>query len=91
MLGAVLRKWYERPENNGGKRVVSVSIMPCTAKKAEILRPESRTGGVQDIDYSLTTTELVEMFRTAGLNKENCPKGEADIPFSMGSGGGTIF
>ena len=91
MLGAVLRKWYERPENNGGKRVVSVSIMPCTAKKAEILRPESTTDGVQDVDYSLTTTELAQMFEEAGLNHDTCPASIADVPFSMGSGAGTIF
>lgn len=43
--------------------MVSVSIMPCTAKKDEILRPESSTNGKQDIDYVLTTTELVSMIR----------------------------
>ena len=90
-LGAVLRAWYEKPENNGGKRVVSVSIMPCTAKKAEILRPESTTHGVQDVDISITTTELIEILADAGLDHSNCPAALADQPFSMGSGGGTIF
>ena len=87
MLGAVLRKWYERPENSKGKRVFSISIMPCTAKKAEILRPESKTDGRQDVDLSLTTTELAQMFEEAGINRSNCPVGVADVPFSMGSGG----
>ena len=61
MFGAVVREYYKNPENNAGKKLVSVSIMPCTAKKEEILRPESKTNGRQDIDYVLTTTELISM------------------------------
>ena len=43
MFGAVVREYYKDPEKNEGKKIVSVSIMPCTAKKEEILRPESYT------------------------------------------------
>ena len=91
MLGAVIRAWLQKPERNEGKQVVIVSVMPCTAKKAEILRPESHTGGVQDIDYSLTTEELLEMMEQASLSAEDCIPSEADAPFSVGSGGGTLF
>lgn len=91
MLGAVIRAWFDRPENRCGKRLVIVSIMPCTAKKAEILRPESKTRGVQDVDYSLTTSELLELMEEAGLSVDDCPPGQADAPFSCGSGGGTLF
>ena len=71
MFGAVIREYYKDPEKNGGKRIVSVSIMPCTAKKEEILRPESSTNGKQDIDYVLTTTELITMIRKSGIRFEN--------------------
>ena len=91
MLGAVVRAWFDRPENRCGKRLVVVSIMPCTAKKAEILRPESKTRGVQDVDYSLTTSELLKLLENAGLSADSCPPGQADAPFSGGSGGGTLF
>jgi NADH-quinone oxidoreductase subunit G len=91
MLGAVLRQWYDQPEHNEGKRVVSVSIMPCTAKKAEILRSESYTGGRQDVDFSLTTSELLQWMEAEGLTATDCPESEADDPFGFGSGGGTIF
>lgn len=91
MLGAVIRAWLTEQERHTGKKIVVVSIMPCTAKKAEILRPESRTGGVQDIDFSLTTQELLDMMAQAGLNAENCADSEADAPFSSGSGAGTLF
>ncbi|MGN0968268.1 MAG: [FeFe] hydrogenase, group A, partial [Oscillospiraceae bacterium] len=91
MLGAVIRAWFDQPENRCGKRLVVVSIMPCTAKKAEILRPESKTRGVQDVDYSLTTSELLELMEDAGLGAGDCPASQADAPFSSGSGGGTLF
>ena len=91
MFGAVVREYYKDPEKSGGKRIVSVSIMPCTAKKEEILRPESSTNGKQDIDYVLTTTELIGMIRKAGIRFENLEIEAADMPFGIGSGAGVIF
>ena len=81
MFGAVIREYYKDPEKNGGKRIVSVSIMPCTAKKEEILRPESSTNGKQDIDYVLTTTELITMIRKSGIRFENLEIEASDMPF----------
>lgn len=91
MFGAVVREYYKDPEKRGGKRIVSVSIMPCTAKKEEILRPESSTNGKQDIDYVLTTTELIGMIRKAGIRFENLEIEATDMPFGIGSGAGVIF
>ena len=91
MFGAVVRDYYKDPEKSGGKRIVSVSIMPCTAKKEEILRPESSTNGKQDIDYVLTTTELIGMIRKAGIRFENLEIEATDLPFGLGSGAGVIF
>lgn len=91
MFGAVVREYYKDPEKSGGKRIVSVSIMPCTAKKEEILRPESTTNGKQDIDYVLTTTELISMIRKAGIRFENLEIEATDMPFGIGSGAGVIF
>ena len=88
MFGAVIREYYKDPEKNGGKRIVSVSIMPCTAKKEEILRPESSTNGKQDIDYVLTTTELITMIRKSGIRFENLEIEASDMPFGIGSGAG---
>ena len=82
MFGAVVREYYKDPEKNEGKKIVSVSIMPCTAKKEEILRPESYTNGKQDVDYVLTTTEIV--FDKVEIEA-------ADVPFGIGSGSGVIF
>ena len=68
-----------------------VSIMPCTAKKEEILRPESMTNGRQDVDYVLTTTEVASMIRKSGIRFENIDGESTDMPFGIGSGGGVIF
>lgn len=91
MFGAVAREYYKNPENNSGKKVVSVSIMPCTAKKEEILRPESKTDGIQDIDYVLTTSELISMIKRVGIVFDQVEIEAADVPFGIGSGAGVIF
>ena len=91
MFGAVVREYYKDPEKNEGKKIVSVSIMPCTAKKDEILRPESFTNGKQDVDYVLTTTEVVRMIRKSGIVFDKVEIEAADVPFGIGSGSGVIF
>ena len=92
MLGAVLRKHYENPETHQGKlRVVFVSIMPCTAKKDELHRSESTTDGYQDVDYSLTTIEVIAMLRDKKIDLKECPPEKPDAPFGTGSGGGELF
>ena len=91
MFGAVVREYYKDPEKNEGKKIVSVSIMPCTAKKEKILRPESYTNGKQDVDYVLTTTEIVRMIRKSGIVFDKVEIEAADVPFGIGSGSGVIF
>ena len=91
MFGAVVREYYKDPEKNEGKKIVSVSIMPCTAKKEEILRPESYANGKQDVDYVLTTTEIVRMIRKSGIVFDKVEIEAADVPFGIGSGSGVIF
>ena len=91
MFGAVVREYYKDPEKNEGKKIVSVSIMPCTAKKEEILCPESYTNGKQDVDYVLTTTEIVRMIRKSGIVFDKVEIEAADVPFGIGSGSGVIF
>ena len=90
MLGAVLKKENElNPKDE--RRMVNVAIMPCTAKKGEIRRPEHFMNGEQIIDYVLTTTELVRMIKEAGMDLKNLPNEALDMPFGLASGGGAIF
>ena len=69
MFASVLRAHNETKKD--GVCYKHVAVMPCTAKKEEILRPESSTNGKQDIDYVLTTTELITMIRKSGIRFEN--------------------
>jgi len=92
MLSAVVKEYYRDPRNNPeGKRTVMVSIMPCTAKKMEILRPNSYTGGEKDTDFVLTTVELIDMIKATGINFTELDPEATDIPFGIGSGAGVIF
>jgi NADH-quinone oxidoreductase subunit G len=92
MMSAVVKEYYRDPANNPeGKKTVMVSIMPCTAKKMEAKRPNSFTDGEQDTDYVLTTSELIDMIRTTGIDFAELEPESSDIPFGFGSGGGVIF
>lgn len=91
MLGAVIRARSGQEARRRGKRLVSVSVMPCSAKKAEILRPESATAGVQDVDYVLTAAELGDLIRRLEIDVSALTPQSADEPFSAQSGSGVIF
>lgn len=92
MLSAAVKEYFREPKNNPeGKRTVMVSIMPCTAKKMEKERANSYTHGERDTDYVITTTELIEMITTTGIDFKNLDPEAPDIPFGYGSGAGVIF
>ena len=92
MLSAVVKEYYRDPANNtDGRKTVMVSIMPCTAKKMEAKRPNSFTDGEQDTDFVLTTSELIDMIKTTGIDFAELDPESSDIPFGLGSGGGVIF
>ena len=92
MFSAVIKEYYRRPENNPEeKKTFVVSIMPCTAKKAEIKRPDNFTKGEQDTDIVLTTTELTRMIQNFGIAFDKIEPEACDMPFGIGSGGGVIF
>ena len=57
----------------------------------EIERPNSYTHGEKDTDYVLTTTELIRMIRTTGVEFSGIEPESTDMPFGIGSGGGVIF
>ena len=72
-------------------KIVSVSVMPCTAKKAEAARPEMCDSGYRDVDIVITTRELGRMIREAGIDFKNLPEENFDSPLGTGSGAGVIF
>ena len=90
MFGALLKE-DGRMRKDDSRETIVVSIMPCTAKKDEILRPEHFTDGVQDVDYVLTTVEATRMLREAGIDLAQMPSEALDMPFGLSSGSGAIF
>ncbi|HNY64919.1 MAG TPA: NADH-dependent [FeFe] hydrogenase, group A6 [Deltaproteobacteria bacterium] len=91
MMGALIKTYYAQQAGIDPKDIVSVSIMPCTAKKFECQRDEMRDSGYQDVDYVLTTRELSRMIRQAGIDFASLPDGDYDNPLGEYTGAGTIF
>lgn len=91
MQGAVIKTYYAQKMGIDPKDIVSVSIMPCTAKKFEVGRDDQNAAGVADVDYALTTRELGRMIKTAGINFDILPEEEFDAPLGEGTGAGVIF
>ena len=73
------------------RETIVVSIMPCTAKKNEIVRPEHFTDGVQNVDFVLTTVEVTRMIQEAGIDLAQMPSEALDMPFGLSSGAAAIF
>jgi iron-only hydrogenase group A len=91
MEGAMVKSFFAKKMGIDPKKIVVVSIMPCTAKKFEGAREELSSEGLQDVDWVLTTRELAAMIKEAGIDFVNL-KGEAfDNPIGEGSGAGVIF
>ena len=91
MFGAVIKTYYAEKAGVDPKDICSISIMPCTAKKFECLRPEFHDSGYQDVDLSLTVVELANMIKAAGINFKELEETPFDTPFGLGSGAGEIF
>jgi NADH-quinone oxidoreductase subunit G len=68
-----------------------ISVMPCTAKKAEASRPEFSREGKKDVDIVITTQELSMMIREAGIVFSELEGESLDMPFGLASGAGVIF
>lgn len=91
MFSAIIKDYYRDPAHAEGKKTFVVSIMPCTAKKMEAVRPNSFTHGEQDTDIVLTTTELTRMIKNFGIAFDKIEPEACDMPFGLSSGGGVIF
>ncbi|MBR5945589.1 iron hydrogenase small subunit, partial [bacterium] len=75
------------------KKIVSVSVMPCTAKKFEIGRDDQSAAGpgIPDLDYSLTTRELARLIKHQGIKFRELPDEGFDDPLGEGTGAAVIF
>lgn len=91
MFGALSKTYYAEIKGIPPEKIVSVSIMPCTAKKFECKRPEMTDSGYTDVDYVLTTREIARMLKEAGIDLKDMPDEPADDPMGEYTGAATIF
>ncbi len=91
MFGAIIKTYYSKLHGINPEDIVTVALMPCTAKKYECNRPEMQDSGFKDVDYAVTTRELAGMIKEMGLNLPTLPKSNFDEPFGEASGAGLIF
>jgi len=91
MFGALAKTYLSEKEGVDPSKVVSVSIMPCTAKKFEKDRPEMQDSGYRDVDFVLTTRELARMIKMAGLRFDQLPEEKFDRFMGESTGAAAIF
>jgi NADH-quinone oxidoreductase subunit G len=91
MFGALAKTYFPKVADLKPENIVSVSIMPCTAKKFEAQRPEMNSSGYRDVDFVLTTRELAAMIRQAGIDLASLPDVQAEELMGSYSGAATIF
>lgn len=87
MFSAVIRE----KDRNSERKCMHVAVMPCTAKKFEAVRDEFKVDGKPDVDYVLTTQELVRMIKEAGILFRDIEPEAPDMPFGTMTGAGVIF
>ncbi len=91
MFGALVKTYYAKARNLEPENIVSVSIMPCTAKKFEAFRPEMHDSGYRDVDYVLTTRELAILIKQAGLDFNKLEPVKYDRLMGESTGAAVIF
>ena len=91
MFGVLAKTYYAKARNLQPDSIVSVSIMPCTAKKFEAYRPEMHDSGYRDVDYVLTTRELAILIKQAGLDFNKLEPLKFDRLMGESSGAAVIF
>lgn len=91
MFGAIAKTYYPEKAGLDVNDIVTVAVMPCTAKKYEASRQEMGRNGQQDVDIVLTTRELIKLIKYVGLSLTELPESDFDSPLGVGSGAGAIF
>jgi NADH-quinone oxidoreductase subunit G len=91
MFGALAKTYFAEVAGIAPEKIVSVSVMPCTAKKFEAQRPEMRSSGFSDVDHVLTTRELAAMIREAGIDLTTIADAPPEPLMGLYSGAATIF
>ncbi|HWQ50905.1 MAG TPA: NADH-dependent [FeFe] hydrogenase, group A6 [Terriglobales bacterium] len=91
MQGAITKTYFAQKNGLDPKDIFVVSVMPCTAKKFEIIRPEMGRDGYRDVDANITTRELARMVKQAGIDFVNLPDEDFDDMLGDSTGAAVIF
>jgi iron-only hydrogenase group A len=91
MAGAIFKTYGAKIDNVEPGNIFSVSVMPCTCKEFECERSELTDSGFQDVDVVITTRELAQLIKDAGIDFKNLPEEDFDTPLGTYTGAGTIF
>ena len=93
MLGAMIKRHFAEVNHIDPAKIVNVSIMPCSAKKAEIIKPELlEKDGLNDVDIVLTTRECAHLIKAFGIDFVNLKDEQFDQDlFGEYTGAGVIF
>lgn len=91
MFGTVIKTFFAEKKELKPENIVTIALMPCSAKKFECNRPEFSDSGFKDVDYGITTRELAQMMKETGIDLPKMPKSDFDDPFGTATGSGVIF
>ena len=92
MFGAMVKSYCPEVLGIDRKKICSISVMPCVAKKYEAAVAEVNSDDdVRDIDLVITTREFLRMLKTASIDIQHVPEEDFDSPLGEVSGGGIIF
>lgn len=91
MLGALIKSFFAQKMGINPKDLFVISVMPCTAKKYEITRPEMVNDGYPNVDAVITTRELGKIIKDAGIDFKHLPDSDFDNPLGLSSGAADIF
>jgi iron-only hydrogenase group A len=91
MFAIVAKEIWAKEKGLTRDEVTSVAIMPCIAKKYEASRPEFSVEMNYDVDYVITTRELIKIFENSGINLKELEDEEIDPVMGEYTGAGIIF
>ena len=91
MFGAIIKSYYAKKFNIPAEKIFVVSVMPCTAKKYEAVRPEMGNDDMANVDAVITTRELARMIKKANIEFENLEDSKFDDPMGEATGAAAIF
>ena len=91
MFGAITKTYFAQKAGIAPENLTVVSVMPCLSKKYEAAREEFSRDGIRDVDIVISTRELADMIREAGIQFDQLEEGEYDSPLGESTGAAVIF